>query len=216
MQAQCEELNLDDSGKAFELRKRIEEYLDAGYGSCILKIPEIAQMIIQNWMHFDSQRYKLLAWVVMPNHVHVLIEPLNEWPLHKTIATWKTYTGKKIREWKQRGDVGELKKSQGGVWRSQKGQDGTWRSQKGQDGTWRSKESQDGAWRSKEGQGGTWRSEGRIWQREYWDRYMRNERHYWTTKAYIENNPVKAGLVKVPEEWPWSSAAVQMNVYSPW
>jgi REP element-mobilizing transposase RayT len=173
-------------------------------------------MIIQNWMHFDSQRYKLLAWVVMPNHVHVLIEPLNEWPLNKIIATWKTYTGKKIREWKQRGDVGELKKSQGGVWRSQKGQDGTWRSQKGQDGTWRSKESQDGAWRSKEGQGGTWRSEGRIWQREYWDRYMRNERHYWTTKAYIENNPVKAGLVKVPEEWPWSSAAVQKNVYSPW
>jgi REP element-mobilizing transposase RayT len=59
-------------------------------------------------------------------------------------------------------------------------------------------------------------NQGRIWQREYWDRFVRNERHYWDVKAYIENNPVKANLVKVPEKWPWSSAAVQKNVYSPW
>ncbi len=207
MQAQCEKLGLDDPGKQSELRRRIEAYLDAGHGSCILQLPEIAQMIIQNWMHFDQQRYRLLAWVVMPNHVHVLIEPINEWPLNKIVATWKTYTGKRIREWKRRMDEEKLKESQDGAWRSEEGQDGTWRSRKSQGGTWRSEEGQDGAWRS---------GEGRIWQREYWDRYMRNEQHYWTAKAYIENNPVKAGLVTSPEQWPWSSATAQWNVYHPW
>ncbi|MBS3780372.1 MAG: transposase [Desulfovermiculus sp.] len=198
MQAQCEELEVDDPGKQSELRRRIEAYLDAGHGSCILQLPEIAQMIIQNWMHFDLQRYRLLAWVVMPNHVHVLIEPINEWPLNKIVATWKTYTGKRIREWKRRMDEEKLKESQYCAWRSEEGQGGTWRSgEKGQDGTWRS-------------------GEGRIWQREYWDRYMRNEQHYWTAKAYIENNPVQAGLVASPEQWPWSSAAAQWNVYHPW
>lgn len=44
MQAQCEKLGLDDPGKQSELRRRIEAYLDAGHGSCILQLPEIAQM----------------------------------------------------------------------------------------------------------------------------------------------------------------------------
>ena len=46
----------------------------------------------------------------------------------------------------------------------------------------------------------------RFWMREYWDRYMRDEGHYQATVAYIQNNPVKAGLCCTPEEWPWSSA----------
>ena len=35
-----------------------------------------------------------------------------------------------------------------------------------------------------------------FWQREYWDRFIRDERHYYTAIDYIHNNPVKASLVK--------------------
>ncbi len=48
--------------------------------------------------------------------------------------------------------------------------------------------------------------EGRSWQKEYFDRYIRNARHYTKVSAYIENNPVKARLCEKPEEWPFSSA----------
>ncbi len=45
-----------------------------------------------------------------------------------------------------------------------------------------------------------------LWMREYWDRYIRNEEHYNNALNYIHQNPVKAGLCKNPEDWPWSSA----------
>ncbi|HQZ98519.1 MAG TPA: transposase [Pyrinomonadaceae bacterium] len=47
---------------------------------------------------------------------------------------------------------------------------------------------------------------GRFWAKEYFDRYIRDQRHFANTLAYIENNPVKAKLCKLPCEWPYSSA----------
>ena len=47
---------------------------------------------------------------------------------------------------------------------------------------------------------------GKLWQEDYWDRYIRDEEHYRKVVHYIEWNPVKAGLVKSPEEWRFSSA----------
>jgi putative transposase len=47
---------------------------------------------------------------------------------------------------------------------------------------------------------------GQLWQREYFDRFMRNEDQFASTVAYIENNPVAAGLAAHPEEWRFSSA----------
>ena len=51
-----------------------------------------------------------------------------------------------------------------------------------------------------------WRPAGQFWQREYLDRYVRNAEHYANVLAYIEENPVKAGLAKIKTDWPWSSA----------
>jgi len=48
--------------------------------------------------------------------------------------------------------------------------------------------------------------QGALWQREYWDRFIRNEEHYVSAIAYIHENPVKAGLVSRSKDWPWSSA----------
>src|SRR5260221_6066482 len=45
-----------------------DQRLDAGLGSCWLKNPDIAQMVERSILHFDGQRYRALAWCVMPNH----------------------------------------------------------------------------------------------------------------------------------------------------
>ena len=45
---------------------------------------------------------------------------------------------------------------------------------------------------------------GRFWMEEYFDRYIRDERHFLNVQSYIRMNPVKAGLVADPAAWPWT------------
>jgi putative DNA methylase len=47
---------------------------------------------------------------------------------------------------------------------------------------------------------------GQFWQEEYFDRMIRDEAHWDNVVAYIEQNPVKAGLCQRPEDWPFGSA----------
>src|SRR5262245_15066123 len=47
---------------------------------------------------------------------------------------------------------------------------------------------------------------GKFWEREPFDRYIRNQRHFDNALVYIEGNPVKAGLCQDPTDWRWSSA----------
>lgn len=47
---------------------------------------------------------------------------------------------------------------------------------------------------------------GKLWFREYHDRLVRDLDHYHDCRAYIRNNPVKAGLCAMPQEWLYSSA----------
>ena len=50
---------------------------------------------------------------------------------------------------------------------------------------------------------------GAFWQREYFDRYIRDESHYWDAVAYIEENPVAANLCACSEEWALGSARLR-------
>lgn len=50
------------------------------------------------------------------------------------------------------------------------------------------------------------RQDGAFWAEDYFDTYMRDPGHELKSRHYIENNPVKALLVREPKEWPWSSA----------
>jgi putative DNA methylase len=145
------EIVLQSEGqRAVELRRRIEEYLDAGHGSCWLRQPDIASLVEGALFHFDGQRYRLLAWCVMPNHVHALIETREGFPLADVLHSWKSFTSHKASVLLQRN--------------------------------------------------------GEFWQREYLDRYVRNAEHYEKVVAYIEENPVKSGLVRLKTDWPLSSA----------
>ncbi|MBK9153968.1 MAG: transposase [Chloracidobacterium sp.] len=74
------------------LRKRIEQYLDKGRGSCYLRDRRIARMIIETLMKWDGDRYELIAWVIMPNHVHLLIRLLGKNVLAEIMHSIKSYT----------------------------------------------------------------------------------------------------------------------------
>lgn len=50
------------------------------------------------------------------------------------------------------------------------------------------------------------RRRGVLWQREYFDRFMRNAAQFDVAVNYVENNPVAAGLVERAEDWRFSSA----------
>ena len=50
-----------------------------------------------------------------------------------------------------------------------------------------------------------------VWQEEYFDRYVRHDRQYVAARHYIEENPVKAGLVSSPREWPFGSARLRLR-----
>jgi len=89
-----------------EHRKRVDAWIDAGHGSCILRKPAIAAMVQGSLLTFDSQRYRLLAWVVMPNHVHVLFQPINGWTVAKIVAAWKKFTARKICDNRRNGGDG--------------------------------------------------------------------------------------------------------------
>ena len=139
-------LEIDDELKR---RTRIEEYLDRGRGGCLLRDERAAAAVEENWLHFDGQRYRLLAWVVMPNHVHLLVE-IWQTPQSQLIKDWKGFSARHVNRLLCR--------------------------------------------------------RGKLWQDDYWDRYIRDEAHYLKTVHYIETNPVKARLVKSPEQWPFTSA----------
>src|SRR5262245_1693667 len=55
-------------------RTKIEEYLDRGRGSSLLRDQRVGSIVEENWLHLDGKDYRLLAWVVMPNHAHLLVE----------------------------------------------------------------------------------------------------------------------------------------------
>jgi REP element-mobilizing transposase RayT len=76
-----------------EKQRKLENYLDLGHGACHLRDPRIADLVQGNLWHHDGVKYRLLAWVVMPNHVHALIE-VWQVPLGRILQSWKGYTAK--------------------------------------------------------------------------------------------------------------------------
>ncbi len=78
-----------------ERRKRIERALDSGHGSGALAQFAIGEVVESAILHFDAARYRLHAWVIMPNHVHVLVTPIGSETLSLIVHSWKSFTAKK-------------------------------------------------------------------------------------------------------------------------
>jgi REP element-mobilizing transposase RayT len=78
--------------RGVERRRRIEQWLDAGMGCSALDCPAMARKVEESLLHFDGERYRLLAWCVMPNHVDVLVEPVIA--LGTIVQGWKSVTSR--------------------------------------------------------------------------------------------------------------------------
>ena len=117
---------------------KFDSHLDQGHGSCIFRDDENASIVAGALQYFDSIRYELHAWCVMPNHVHAMLYLENGADLERVIHSWKSFTAHQI-------------------------------------------------------------GRGVIWQREYFDRIVRDGHDYWSTRNYVLNNPFKAGL----RDWKW-------------
>ena len=136
------------AGKTFVAMDRLLE--ETRSGPHYLKLPEVAQIVVEALHDGETrfQRYELHAYVVMSNHVHLLVTPQvtsREW-----LGPLKGFTAHRANQLLAR--------------------------------------------------------QGPFWQDESYDHLVRNPGEFEKIRGYIEYNPVKAGLVKVPEAFPWSSA----------
>jgi REP element-mobilizing transposase RayT len=77
---------------------RVDQYLDAGHGVCYLRAPELADLVAGAIRFFEGQRYQLRAWVVMPNHAHVVVWPMPRYTLSGILHTWKSFTAHEINQ----------------------------------------------------------------------------------------------------------------------
>jgi REP element-mobilizing transposase RayT len=76
---------------------RFHYWLDQGYGACVLGQEALRTTVENALRHFDNDRYKLLDYVVMPNHVHAIVTPFGE-HLLSSIHSWKSFTAHKIND----------------------------------------------------------------------------------------------------------------------
>ena len=84
--------------RCVELRERIERYTEEGHGACWLRDGRVADEVEKALLHFDGVRYRLLAWVIMPNHMHALVETMPGFPLDGVIQSWKSFTAKQVNK----------------------------------------------------------------------------------------------------------------------
>lgn len=83
---------LEKMKREIEWKRRIEIYIDRGEGHAWLKNPILADLVQNALMYFHGQRYLLHAWVIMPNHVHVMFTLLKGFSLESILHSWKSFT----------------------------------------------------------------------------------------------------------------------------
>ena len=79
---------------------RIDRWLDEGAGSCRLRDPRASKTVTDSLHYFDGQRYELGCYVVMPNHVHLVVRPFEEddEALGRIMHSWKRHTSFEINK----------------------------------------------------------------------------------------------------------------------
>jgi putative transposase len=67
-------------------------------GSCVLRRPDVAQIVQDAFLALDGSRYELAAWCIMPNHAHVVFQPLIDPTLAPILQSWKGGTSRRINQ----------------------------------------------------------------------------------------------------------------------
>jgi REP element-mobilizing transposase RayT len=77
-----------------EFQRQIERYLDRAAGECLLQRPAVAQIVAEGLLHFHETQYLLDEWVVMPNHVHLVLWPMPNHTLSEILRSRKRHTAR--------------------------------------------------------------------------------------------------------------------------
>jgi len=83
---------LSDEEAKIVLQRRIEKYLDQGYGECYLGNHTIANLVQESLIKFDGLRFDLFSWVIMPNHSHSILTRAEDRELETLMKDHKSYT----------------------------------------------------------------------------------------------------------------------------
>ena len=77
---------------------KLEKWLDEGYGSCILQYRKVREILQDAFHHYDGVSMTLHAYVIMPNHVHLLASPIGENTIQNLLSQLKRYTSRLISD----------------------------------------------------------------------------------------------------------------------
>jgi putative transposase len=161
---------------------KYDQYLDANQTVSWLRQPEIAELVKENLYHHHGTQYELLAYCTMPNHVHVLLQPLE----HRGSTT--APSASRLSRVDSENDeaflsdefedcngplsriMHSLKSYTANVINKQLGR------------------------------------RGQLWQHESYDHWVRDLEELQRIVDYILFNPVRAGLCDKPQNWPFGSA----------
>ena len=77
---------------------KMNTWLDHCHGECLLAKPVCAAIVKGAIEHFEGERYLLDHWVIMPNHVHILLVTCEGYELNTILHSWKSFTSKKINK----------------------------------------------------------------------------------------------------------------------
>jgi len=72
--------------------------LDECHGECVLRRPELSEIVEARLRHFDGDRYQLEAFAVMPNHVHVLAGIPGRGEMKRLCRAWKNFTAMQVNK----------------------------------------------------------------------------------------------------------------------
>jgi REP element-mobilizing transposase RayT len=86
------DLTDQEKSRLAELHRRFDEALDAGYGFCYLAQTKVAEAVYNALLHFNGERYNMVAACVMPNHAHAVFSPAQGYELENILHSWKSFT----------------------------------------------------------------------------------------------------------------------------
>jgi len=93
---------------AREITNRTEAYLDGGYGECVFREKRLAGEMAKSLRHFQDVRYQTSCLVVMPNHFHLIIRPLDGFELEELLQSSKGFVARKVNSHlKRKGQLGK-------------------------------------------------------------------------------------------------------------
>ena len=80
------------------LEEIVEGWLKIGYGGCVLSNAQCRQFVEEALFFNDKQTYHLHAFVIMPNHVHILLSPIGENSVVSIVSKLKRYSSRMIKQ----------------------------------------------------------------------------------------------------------------------